>query len=171
METIEKVKQMLTDGVITKEQVAKYFPELKDSEDEKIRKWLIEMVEEVRKANPTNESHNGNCSDAIAWLEKQGEQKPACSEEDIRKIELICTYLNAYKAYQTPVGIEYIDGCISWIKALIERVDGEANCTTMWKPSDEQMNILFKYAEQNNKDGSILTSLYQQLKKLKEVKL
>ena len=44
--------------------------ELKGSEDERIRKWLIEMVEEVRKANPTNAEHNEKCSEAIAYLEK-----------------------------------------------------------------------------------------------------
>lgn len=59
-----------------KEDAEHYFPGLKESEDERVRKWLIEMVEEVRKANPTNAEHNGNCSDAIAWLEKQGGQKP-----------------------------------------------------------------------------------------------
>lgn len=47
------------------------FHALKESRDEWIRKWLIEMIEEVRKANPTNADHNGNCSEAIAWLEKQ----------------------------------------------------------------------------------------------------
>ena len=45
-------------------------PELRESEDERIRKWLIEMVEEVRKANPTNAEHNEKCSEAIAYLEK-----------------------------------------------------------------------------------------------------
>ena len=44
-----------------------------ESEDERIRKWLIEMVEELRKANPTNAEHNGNCSEAIAYLERQEE--------------------------------------------------------------------------------------------------
>lgn len=42
--------------------------------DERIRKWLIEMVEELRKANPTNAKHNGNCSEAIAYLEKQKDE-------------------------------------------------------------------------------------------------
>lgn len=37
-----------------------------------------------------------------------------------------------------------------------------------WKPSGEQMKFLWKYAEQNNYDGSILTSLYNDLKKLRE---
>lgn len=37
-----------------------------------------------------------------------------------------------------------------------------------WKPSDKQMEVLWKYAEQNNYDGFILTSLHEQLKKLRE---
>lgn len=37
-----------------------------------------------------------------------------------------------------------------------------------WKPSAEQMKFLWRYAEQNNYDGSILTSLYNDLKKLRQ---
>lgn len=54
--------------------------ELKESEDERTRKWLIEMVEELRKANPTNAEHNGDCSEAIAYLEKHTES--TWTEED-----------------------------------------------------------------------------------------
>lgn len=60
-------------GEITRENYEYIFPELKESEDEEIRKWLIELVEEIRKANPTNADHNGMCSEAVAWLEKQDE--------------------------------------------------------------------------------------------------
>ena len=51
-------------------------PELKvkESKDEKIRKRLIEWVKEFRNLNPTNADHNAECSEAIAWLEKQGER-------------------------------------------------------------------------------------------------
>ena len=47
------------------------------------KKWLIEMVEELRKANPTNAEHNGNCSEAIAYLEKRKEQNSVPSREII----------------------------------------------------------------------------------------
>lgn len=54
------------------------------------------------------------------------------------------------------------------------RILGEAiefiRCTEskpQWKPNDEQMQFLLKYAEQNNYDGSILISLYKDLKKLR----
>ena len=51
----------------------------KESEDERIRKRLIEWVEEFRKLNPTNADHNAECSEAISWLEKQGSQNLANS--------------------------------------------------------------------------------------------
>ena len=44
----------------------------------------------------------------------------------------------------------------------------EAKQKPVWKPSDEQMKYLRFYSEQNNYDGTILTSLYNDLKKLKE---
>lgn len=54
------------------------FPELKESEDEKIRKYLIDVVNDYCKGS----EHDG----CIAWLEKQGEQitnsKTDWSEKD-----------------------------------------------------------------------------------------
>lgn len=60
------------------------FPELKDSEDEKIRKEVINYL--------TNELNNikqltprtNQFEDWIAWLEKQGELKPATDFSDLR---------------------------------------------------------------------------------------
>lgn len=108
------------------------------------------------------------------WHVENAEQNPAWSKEDIRKIKLICTYLDAYKAYQTPVGAEYIDGCISWAKALISRVGCEADCTTTWKPSIEQMDALYTYIYNpqyfNSPDPrmELVESVYKELKKLRE---
>ena len=48
----------------------------------------------------------------------EGPKPEEWSEEDERKIELITTYLTKYKHYQTPVGAEYIDKCITWLKSL-----------------------------------------------------
>lgn len=47
---------------------------------------------------------------------------------------------------------------IKWLEELKHK--------KLWKPNNEQMDILFKYAEQNNRDGSVLTSLYKDLKRL-----
>ena len=46
----------------------------------------------------------------------------------------------------------------TWLKSFKER--------HTWKPSDVQLRILSIYADQNNTHGAVLTSLYQDLKKV-----
>lgn len=69
MNAIGIVRLMLTDGVITEEIAGKYFPELKESEDEKIRESLLEYLHTL----PNHYAHSGVCApEWIAWLEKLG---------------------------------------------------------------------------------------------------
>ena len=49
------------------------FPALKESEDEKIRKWIIENIQETLDVNGFFETQKTMAKNAIAWLEKQGE--------------------------------------------------------------------------------------------------
>lgn len=50
------------------------FPELKESEDKQSKKWILEyLYDGLRKSD---EQFKGQFKAAIAWLEKQGEQKP-----------------------------------------------------------------------------------------------
>jgi hypothetical protein len=51
------------------------FPELKEPEDEKVRKALIEMVRD-RTGDELWVDYNVHKEEVLAWLEKQGEQKP-----------------------------------------------------------------------------------------------
>jgi len=89
------------------------------------------------------------------------EQNPAWSEEDnVRFTSTIQVFefahsLDSYNQY----GKKDIRDNLTWLKSLKERYT--------WKPSDEQMSVLFFYAEQNNTDGSVLRELYNDLKKLK----
>ena len=57
-------------------------PELAESEDEKIRKDLIRWVNTniSYERMPDGMNYSNEC--VLAWLEKQGEQKPSWSEED-----------------------------------------------------------------------------------------
>ena len=66
LEALKRAKQGLP--------IDKIFPELKESEDEKIRKEIKELV-----MQPTwkTEKEFNRRKELIAWLEKQGEQKPA----------------------------------------------------------------------------------------------
>ena len=59
------------------EDIEYIFPELKESEDEKIRKALIDgftVMKESKNCGKTFSNHNIPVSDIIAWLEKQGEK-------------------------------------------------------------------------------------------------
>ena len=58
-------------------QIFRLFPELKESEDERIRKGLIKGLSAMRDIHnhQTFSDDAININDAIAWLEKQGEKK------------------------------------------------------------------------------------------------
>jgi hypothetical protein len=58
----------------TKEDAKHYFPELKESEDERIRKGLIKTISSLLD-NTILYHTNITKEEALAWLEKQGEQK------------------------------------------------------------------------------------------------
>ena len=59
-------------GVIAENTIKKAFPELAESEDERIRKWLIYYFKEACD-NVSEKEKKG----VLAWLENQGEQKLA----------------------------------------------------------------------------------------------
>ena len=64
---LKLAKEALDSGSYDKETIEYIFPELKESEDERIRKELIEFVK----------SRGGFKQEYIAWLKKQSEQKLA----------------------------------------------------------------------------------------------
>jgi polyhydroxyalkanoate synthesis regulator phasin len=66
---IETAVELVKNGKISREAAEKIFPELRESEDERIRKSLIGLVEQFM-ADERKEK-------TLAWLEKQKEQKPA----------------------------------------------------------------------------------------------
>ena len=73
-EMIDIVKRMIADGIVKKEVAEKYIPELAESEDEKIRKWIIGVLEALCKNTRINIALNPEMMpSALAWLEKQGE--------------------------------------------------------------------------------------------------
>lgn len=55
--------------------VSEIFTELKESEDKQSKKWILEyLYDGLRKSD---EQFKGQFKAAVAWLEKQGEQKSA----------------------------------------------------------------------------------------------
>ena len=142
------------------------FPELKESEDERIRKWIIDDIRyNMNNEQLNNSEYKKKAKKAIAWLEKQGEQKPAWSEEDIELLDNTIKFIEDSVAATSPYLRTYSPTLtgkeIPFLKALKERYT--------WKPSDGQMKQLGWVAEQNknNMIGKELMTLYQDLKKAK----
>ena len=129
------------------------FPELAESEDERIRKVLL------------NDFKN-NCSEyyceginrdmIIAWLEKQAQKPATWSEEDEQHIDSLLKRLDGLCRNEFERTRFAINEDMDWLKALKPQ--------NTWKPSDEQMKQLHKYCPDNRP----LTQLYQDLKKLIE---
>ena len=70
-ESLKRAKKLYEQGTIT-ESLNYVFPELKESEDEQSRKWILEyLYDGLRRSD---EQFKGQFKCAIAWLEKQGEQ-------------------------------------------------------------------------------------------------
>lgn len=111
------------------------FPELKESEDERMLRTIIRGFENW-KGNGNVVFNNTKVDDILAYLEKQKEQKPAeWSEEDEKMRDRIIDILNrtfsVYSALGTsstrPSCPTYKDE-IAWLKSL----------RPSWKPSEEE---------------------------------
>lgn len=67
-ETIERVNSLLSNNQVGNAWIYKLLPELKESDDDRIRKWLIYYFTEVCD-NVSEKEKKG----VLAWLEKQRE--------------------------------------------------------------------------------------------------
>lgn len=159
-EALERAKELHEAGnALTKAQMEIVFPELKESEDERIRKEMIAFICEFAPEHLK--------ADFVAYLEKQKEQKsnpsnsvgleqkPAeWSEEDER---IICNLIRYFKCEEA---LRYSEEkTIAWLKSLRPK--------PYWKPSEEQIEAL-KYTLGNGGfyDKKALDSLLSDLQKL-----
>jgi hypothetical protein len=82
---LESIKELYSKGsrvVVSKEEFETIFHELKESEDEDVRQAMINFFKSERIKDGIAVLHFGvNIEKMIAWLEKQGEQKPADNTE------------------------------------------------------------------------------------------
>ena len=115
-------------GLIGKDSFEAVFPELREeSEDERIRKELIDYINSEYRHTLGLDRKNR----FIAWLEKQGEQKPASwSEKDERwfkELELMALSFSNDDSYRK----KFFD----WLKSLKDRVQPKQE----WSDEDELM--------------------------------
>lgn len=148
-------------------------PELTESEDDRIRKDIIEHfqyeIEELSNKGEEYEAEIEELSKYITYLEKQKEQKPAeWSEEDEKRrtniLRLITEADDRYikEASRSPFCAE-----ILWLKSLHSRPMTSDN----WKPSVEQLKVLkeaiFYFGDSwVSRKYQVLQSLYEDLMKV-----
>lgn len=83
-EAIEVYNGLINEKI--KEAFEFFAPELRESEDERIRKELIAFFQDDLRGDYWHDLEVGHI---LAWLEKQKEQKPAWSEEDENALKYI----------------------------------------------------------------------------------
>lgn len=140
------------------------FPELRESEDEKIRKGLIKGLSAMRDIHKhqTFSDDAINIDDAIAWLEKQGEQKPAewTYHDEVHRDAAI-RYLESIKSPHD-TAYQMKEEVIDWLKSIKPQ--------NHWKPSEEQMEALvrclYEDIHQDKELYAKIESLYNDLKNL-----
>ena len=149
-----------------------FFPELAESEDERIRKAIHIYLDWLDGRKDYQPKGDYTIKDMIAWLEKQGEQKPAWSEEDERICQ--CLIEDQENALDEVRNDKYGHSeIISDLKEMYrERIDWLKSLKPQnrWKPSDKQIEALLSEVEAWTKGCPkqvILESLYNDLKKLK----
>ena len=160
-----------TDDEICKKKIEAIFPELAESEDEKIRKDIIHFIKGFGLISKKKEKS------WLAWLEKQKKLKQSWSEEDEERY-LSCLQRLGTGNLEQPETINIV-----WLKSLKDRITLTNNDDfdkgydlgisvaklDQWKPTEEQ----FKALEMEIYDSGqylevrkTLESLYNDLKKL-----
>lgn len=142
------------------------FPELKESEDERIRKNCIHFLG-LQKAHHADTSEIDEC---ISYLEKQKEQKPAeWSEEFLRLMGItisqdgnqVCVLLGENLAEGIAGFGDTLADAVEEFKKEWRQFDRFRKAT--WKPSKEQMNALKDAKMRMSLDGYGLCPLLQTL--------
>lgn len=127
--------------IVRVEDLENAFPELRESEGERVRKWLIRDIKQSLDDNVYNDENIDSAKEALAWLEKQDqasdqkevrkiEQKPAWSEDDEHYYGIIQYILN-----NECVGKTDKENAFNWFKSLKDRVQPKQE----WSEEDSKM--------------------------------
>lgn len=126
-EAIKRAKAMIKVAANQDESIGfanTIFPELNESEDEKIRKTLIEYFNVYPKDyyGALKKSH------IIAWLEKQGEKKPIewkDSDEKYLFWALLSIQKDIAASEINGINTKDLNDCVRWLYSLKQRIKGE----------------------------------------------
>ena len=89
---IERAKKLYGNGI-----AEEIFPELKESDDERIRRWIINDIRYNMNNEPLNNlEYKKKAEKAIAWLEKQGDKDKLIQELGEYKVKYTQEILEKY---------------------------------------------------------------------------
>jgi len=122
-----------------KEDLEHFFPELSESEDERIRKEIISFVLEVLSRQKDN-YEDRKFDSWLAWLEKQKEQKPAeWSEEDGKNLEETLYFIREFQQSnrcKDEGDMQNSVTCENWLKSRFKSLRPQPH--KEWTEEDEK---------------------------------
>lgn len=157
-EALERARKYMAKGYDVL--MPEIFPQLRESEDERIRKEIIKFIQDF--CNPCDP----DCDKWIAYLEKHKEQKPVeWSEEDERMLSRCEKSIEFSKQFADSDTFKKAkDNEIDWLENRFKSL------RPSWKPSEHQMTILKAVKEYVGRGsgywGEALGSLIDDLEKL-----
>ena len=194
-EALERAKRW-ADGTLQPERTTPQgvceaiFPELAESEDERIGKAIVEALNSHTNSINILSARGYQMEDVEAWLEKQKGQKPVedlteafgkrmdaalkglaegvtiqatkWSEEDEDLIEEVCRCLCEYAGYYKEKDMEAVNNHLFKLSLRLKSLRPLHH----WKPSEEQMKALVDCVIGNEYDVHTLVRLFAELKKL-----
>lgn len=144
-EALHKAKSVIEQNPLMeylKKGIEYIFPELKESEDERMRNFISNELVCLRATDEKGTVRYNELTEAIAWFEKQGEQKPAeeVNGEDYgidslwHAQNILEKTLGSVEGYQSDDGILEHKCAISAVKKLYEQ--------NPWSKEDEKLLAL-----------------------------
>ena len=116
-EALERAREVIKNNPdfvrITPQLMGEIFPELAESEDERIKKNLIELFHDTVSNDEIFSDYGLDKTEVLAWLEKQ--EKPKWSEEDEEELEIAIETLHEAGQHSSAI----------WLKSLKKRMGGE----------------------------------------------
>ena len=156
-EALQRAKEIC--ATLSDKAMSEYiFPELKESEDERIRKELIDFFQDWHKVKPSRLSVN--VSDILAWLEKQGQQEePQVYETEDGEI-ITYSETDGYKVVEPKFNVGDWIVFNGFILHIDEVVDGYYRTTTIGGiPNSYDWdidNVARLWSIQDAKEGDVL---------------
>lgn len=168
-EALERAK-VINPGTANYNIVTCIFPELKESKDEKMINFISQELVCLRATDEKGSDRYNELTKAIAWLEKQNEQKPSWSEEDIDMIQDAIHWIQEFQQSdkcKDENDMQNSVTCENWLKSLKDKMQ-----PNHWEPRKEQMEALkfvvnyFGELTEHFAEYDGIKSLYNDLKNL-----